>query len=119
MIFLRHRHGQEEDEQDEKNFSGSEKPVHNDMQFYNSGFGSVDAFNTQVPPIPYFAQENGRKRLSNGSLPDATVHNQKTLRVTNPDEFTFTNDATLYPDQDEDEDQDHSYSDDESVKRFK
>jgi cell wall integrity and stress response component len=79
---------------------------------YNTAFGSQDAFNTQVPPIPFFAQENGRKRLSNGSLPDARVDNQKTLRVTNPDEFTFANESTLH-------EGDHSYSDDESMEKFR
>lgn len=108
IFFLRRRNSEHEDEDHEQ----TEKPVHNEMDFYNNAFGSTDAFNTQIPPVPFFAQENGRKRLSNGSLPDARVDNQKTLRVTNPDEFTFTNDSTLY-------DQEEQSSSDGSEHKFR
>ncbi|CEP25072.1 unnamed protein product [Cyberlindnera jadinii] len=105
LFCLRRRYSSEDDDESEH----TEKPVHNDMYDYYNVDGDFD---THIPPIPYYMQENGRKRLSNGSLPDASVDNQKTLRVTNPDEFTFA-ESTLY-----EGDNSNSDDDDDSIKRF-
>lgn len=86
LIFLRTRRSDDDDEDEhEGGNSNLEKfpgqAIHNDL---NSFYGFQQ-------PIPLM--ENGHKRLSNGSLPDA--RHEKTLRVVNPDEDMNNNDDTL------------------------
>ncbi|ONH66821.1 Cell wall integrity and stress response component 2 [Cyberlindnera fabianii] len=107
FFFLRHRRNNDDDDEDHYSDKHTPPPVHNDFApsqgatggYGFNGYGAQDPFQT-VPPVPFYATENGRKRLSNGSLPDA--RHEKTLRVVNPDETM--NDTTLH---------DQSYSDDD------
>lgn len=93
FCYLRHQNDDDDDDNalDESGSSiankfNSDKPIHNDFQFYGSQMNSNTNNQFQNPNAPFFSFDeiNGHKRLSNGSLPDA--RHEKTLRVVNPDD---------------------------------
>ncbi len=107
FIFIRTRRSQDDDDDEQREKPST--PIHNDMSFYQRNQQhSLDGFDQPTPIIN--TTDFGRKRLSNGSLPDE--RHQKTLRVTNPDETTL-NDTTLH------HDEHYSDSDDSDFDKFR